>query len=65
MNVLRPLYQLGLAGRKIGEEKPIISNSLYNTNLMAAEKWSVKVPILILHRRNLEPYTNGLSASEC
>ena len=65
MNVLRPLYQLELVGRKIVEKEPIITNSLYTTCLIAAEKWSVKVPILIFHRRNLEPYTYGLSSSEC
>ena len=65
MNVLRPLYQLGLAGRKIGEKEPIIPNSLYTTNPMAAENWSVKMLIFMSPRHNLESYTYGLSASEC
>ena len=65
MNVLRLLYQLELAGRKIGEKNLIIPNSLYTTNLIAAEKWSVKVPISMSPRRNFEPYTYGLSTSEC
>ena len=46
MNVLRPLYQLELAGRKIVEKEPIIPNSLYTTYLIVAEKWPVKVLFL-------------------
>ena len=65
MNVLRPLYQLGLAGRKIGEKESIILNTLYITNLIAAEKWTVKVTIFMSRRRSLEHYTYGLSISEC
>ena len=45
--------------------RDLIDITHWTTNLITAEKWTVRVPIFILPRHSIEPCTYELSASEC